>query len=127
MSSLSKYRNYKYISTQFNLPLVCSQEREALDCFPCTNYGCLKSLKYGTGFSLLSICSDKLLQQSVTQKLLLHSQFSTSSQRRSSQPSQDTPLSKDELNVLHYMPVGIFLMLSSRGTRRDQDESILSA
>jgi len=39
--------------------------------------------------------SDKLLQQSVTQKLfemLLRSQFSTSSQHRSSQHSQDTPL-----------------------------------
>ena len=47
--------------------------------------------------------SDKLLQQPVTQKLfemLLHSHFSTSCQRRFSQHSQDTPLSKDELNVL---------------------------
>ena len=51
--------------------------------------------------------SDKLLQQSVSQKLfemLLRSQFSTTtaSQRRSSQHSHDAPLSKDELNVLQY-------------------------
>ena len=75
--------------------------------------------------------SDKLLQQSVSQKLfemLLRSQFSTTtaSQRRSSQHSHDAPLSKDELNVLQYMPAGMFLMLSSGGTRRGLDKSMRS-
>ena len=67
--------------------------------------------------------SDKLLQQSVAQKLfemLLHSQFSTStsSQRKRSHHSQDTPLSKDELNVLQYACVYVPHALLKRYRKR---------